>query len=547
MTPGVSDGIVYVAPNAYNEYFAFNESNGSTIWQQTTYYGGWYSSPTIYNNELFDPEDQYSGMQAWSPSTGGIIWNSSINSNPYVGATPVGANGVISDMWNDGTVYAWNANSGNQIWTFNTGTTDNGESASPIGANGIEYIPSDTGVIYALNMQTGQTVWQYSASAAVTGAIVADNTLFFSSSDGNIYAFQNQPQTFTISGTVYTDTNHDGVQDNGEQGYPNATVTVRQNNQTVASTTSGSNGTYSFPSLEAGNYSVAVTLPTGYTATTTNPFSVDLTANTTENFGIIPNPPSVGSITITTSPVIKSSSMTSSASFTSYDPADTASWNWGDAHTTNGTVKESNGSGLVINTHIYSSLGSYTVILTVTDNIGLIGTSQTIIAVAPSGGFKGGNLSGVNYSGANLSNQNISSGNLQNTIFNNANLTDANFTSDNAQGASFGGANLTGANLTSGDFQDVTFTIANLTDADLKGDNVQGSNMTKANLTGANLSGGDFQNINFTNANLTGATLDDSNLKGSTMTQVIYSNTICPNGTNSNNDGNTCTGQGGYL
>lgn len=96
------------------------------------------------------------------------------------------------------------------------------------------------------------------------------------------------PTLYSISGTVYTDTNHDGVQDNGEQGYPNATVTVSQNNQTVASTTSGSNGSYSFPSLESGNYSVAVTVPSGDIATTTNPATVALTANTTENFGIAP-------------------------------------------------------------------------------------------------------------------------------------------------------------------------------------------------------------------------------------------------------------------
>jgi hypothetical protein len=96
------------------------------------------------------------------------------------------------------------------------------------------------------------------------------------------------PTDYSLTGTIYTDSNRNGVQDNGEQGYNNATVTVSQYNQTVASTVTNSSGSYSFPSLETGNYSVAVTVPSGDIATTTNPASIDLTANTTQNFGIAP-------------------------------------------------------------------------------------------------------------------------------------------------------------------------------------------------------------------------------------------------------------------
>jgi uncharacterized protein YjbI with pentapeptide repeats len=357
------------------------------------------------------------------------------------------------------------------------------------------------------------------------------------------------PANFSISGTVFTDSNHNGVQDNGEQDYNNATVTVSQNNQIVASTTTGSNGSYSFPSLAAGPYSAAITLPSGYTATTANPINVSLTENTTENFGIIPNAPSIASITLNSNPVTINTTLHASSSFT--DPitnyTDSASWNWGDTHTSIGTVIENKGSGSVSNSHTYNSLGSDTITLTVTDNIRLSDILQEVVAVIPSGGLRGGNLAGVNYSGANLSGQNISNGNIQNAIFNNANLTNANFTSDNAQGASFIQADLAGANLTEADFQNVNFSSANLTSADFQGDNVKGSKMSEANLTNANLSGGNFQSINFTNANLAGVNLNTSNLKGSTVTGVTWSNTTCPNGTNSNKDNNTCVGQGGGL
>jgi uncharacterized protein YjbI with pentapeptide repeats len=53
-----------------------------------------------------------------------------------------------------------------------------------------------------------------------------------------------------------------------------------------------------------------------------------------------------------------------------------------------------------------------------------------------------------------------------------------------------------------------------------------------AGLTGANLN----------RANLTGADLSGANLAAANLNRVIWSSTICPDGTNSNNDGNTCLG-----
>ena len=66
-----------------------------------------------------------------------------------------------------------------------------------------------------------------------------------------------------------------------------------------------------------------------------------------------------------------------------------------------------------------------------------------------------------------------------------------------------------------------------------------------------NFTGAIFQNmigtnsVNFTNANFTNANLNGSSWGGTaTVTGATWSNTICPDGTNSNNDGNTCVGHG---
>jgi hypothetical protein len=64
-----------------------------------------------------------------------------------------------------------------------------------------------------------------------------------------------------------------------------------------------------------------------------------------------------------------------------------------------------------------------------------------------------------------------------------------------------------------------------------------------ADLRNANLNGASLRNANLTGANLTGASLRGSDLKGATIKDVIWSNTICPDGINSN--ASVHTDQGG--
>ena len=53
-------------------------------------------------------------------------------------------------------------------------------------------------------------------------------------------------------------------------------------------------------------------------------------------------------------------------------------------------------------------------------------------------------------------------------------------------------------------------------------------------------SGMDFSNFNMSGADLTGSNLTGANLTGANLQSVIWSNTICPDGSNSDDNGNTC-------
>jgi parallel beta-helix repeat protein len=108
----------------------------------------------------------------------------------------------------------------------------------------------------------------------------------------------------TINGTVYNDTNENGTQDSGESGKSGVTVTLYKSTDATfgsdtvsATTTTASDGTYSFSGVTQGNYFVSITKPTNYSETTSNPGSLITFASENEtasrDFGVaeIPTPP----------------------------------------------------------------------------------------------------------------------------------------------------------------------------------------------------------------------------------------------------------------
>jgi uncharacterized protein YjbI with pentapeptide repeats len=175
----------------------------------------------------------------------------------------------------------------------------------------------------------------------------------------------------------------------------------------------------------------------------------------------------------------------------------------------------------------------------------------------------GGNLTGADLTSANLSEAILVNANLTGAILKFANLTRANLSGATltgvraigiigipaslptnwefvmgcivGPGANLAGANLIGADLAGADLAGIDLEVANLITANLIG----------ANLIGANLAGVDLYLADLTRADLTGANLGpsyeiDPHLIYPNLGGVIWSNTRCPDGTDSDNDGGTC-------
>lgn len=174
--------------------------------------------------------------------------------------------------------------------------------------------------------------------------------------------------------------------------------------------------------------------------------------------------------------------------------------------------------------------------VSIVDKNGFIGFSQAAALPAPpvicyQCGINGGQLgiavpdnrfAGVNFKDAYMPGVQTFNVNYSSSNFKNAILNRGQFGTDNFTGVKFINANMDSAPLVTGNnFTGADFTGAKLTNWQSEGDN-------------------NYTNANFTNADLTANSGVWQGQGSDTFTGATWSNTTCPDGTNSNSDGNTC-------
>ena len=121
------------------------------------------------------------------------------------------------------------------------------------------------------------------------------------------------------------------------------------------------------------------------------------------------------------------------------------------------------------------------------------------------------------------------------------------------RGCNVGAANLSAANLRSANLSaafleftnlsDATLDSASLTGAHLYGANLARADLQHANLSHADLLTADLRGANLLLADLSGADLREAMLTGAILAGVTWSNTLCPDGTNTDTNGaGSCVG-----
>ena len=144
---------------------------------------------------------------------------------------------------------------------------------------------------------------------------------------------------------------------------------------------------------------------------------------------------------------------------------------------------------------------------------------------------------------ATASSADVSSGYLRDEDAAGANATaaESDIGGTNLRGLNVSGINLMGVSLPNDSLATDNLRGANLSGGNLEGTSLQGANLANTNLTGTNLSGAALQGANLEGANLANANLTGARLQGANLRAVSWSNTVCPDGTNSDNAvGGTC-------
>jgi outer membrane protein assembly factor BamB len=101
---------------SWSNVYAFNATNGTTIWDYRQNWSDGGSTPAVVNGVVFLGLSDY--VAALNASDGASLWNftAEVSSSPTVvdGIVYVGA-------YNSGNLYALNATNGDSIWNYTIG------------------------------------------------------------------------------------------------------------------------------------------------------------------------------------------------------------------------------------------------------------------------------------------------------------------------------------------------------------------------------------------------------------------------------------------
>jgi outer membrane protein assembly factor BamB len=392
-----NDGTVYYGIRNVNYFYAMY-SNGTLKWQiptskaifgvaigpDGTIYGGSSSGSTPYYLYAFNPNGTIKWIYTFSTSARNIRGLTVVNNTIY----------TTSD---DGTFYAIidNGNNATQLWNYTTGSRV--DAAPAVGSDGTIYFGNYNGDVYALN-PNGTLKWKYTVGGQIQSgiSISSNGTLYVGSPNGYLYALTDNGNNATqlwnyttgsitwstaaisTDGTIYVGSN---------SGSPNSGVLYALNpdgtlkwNYTIGGTWTmsggitdspviGSDGIIYVGSLDGNIYAINPTDGTVkwkyYIGSTIYNLALSNRTLYVANYGTKPlyafkDPNAVANFTTN----VTNGTVPLNVQFTDTSTGNPTSWAW-----------DFNGDGIIDSTlqnpvWTYSADGIYTVILTVSNNMG---------------------------------------------------------------------------------------------------------------------------------------------------------------------------------
>ena len=269
------------------------DSSGTTVATTTTAADGSYSFSNLPADSYTIQETQPNGYATGTPNSIAVTLTTDGLTNQNFGeGTGSLAGSSYVDVNGNGVRDAGESGISGVIITL-TGSDVNGNSVN-------RTVTSDTSGNYSF---TGLVAGNYTLTetqpsgyidgldangtpAGTLGNDVVSNITLGAGVNGSGYTF-GERQVGGVTGFVFNDTNGNGTQEAGEPGVNGVTVTLYSGATVIATTTTLSDGSYSFNNVLPGAYTVTETQPAGYGSTTPNsvPVSVPNNGTATANFG----------------------------------------------------------------------------------------------------------------------------------------------------------------------------------------------------------------------------------------------------------------------
>jgi outer membrane protein assembly factor BamB len=520
--PLIADGYVYVTVQGNGaQLVALRQSDGSAAWSAAI--PGTYSwASAAYDGGRVFAVNFDGVLRAFAGDTGALLWSTQLPGQYAFTSPPTASGGVVyvSGAGSGGTLYAVDELNGGVLATQ---PVQNGDHSSPALSGSAVFVSYACNQTYSFALQTLAPLWHYSGPCGGGGGkttVYANGNLYtrdffgnlmFDAATGNVIRSYAPDRSSILAPAVDATTIYllnQGVLSAQAIGDGSVSWTFTGDGQLdtaplVLSTSSGEfvvvgSASGRLYALRAATGAIAWQTTVGAPVSGPDEQNVAVLGGLGAGQGMLVVP--AGSTlsayvrdttapTITVPGTITAKGTSSSGAVVTYtvtatDPDDTA------------TVSCSPASGSVF------PIGWTTVSCTATDTAGNSSSASFLVVVSAPG------------ADCNLAHYPTSKGAL--------NLKNANLSGCYLPGASLVGANAQGANLTG----------AYLDHANLSGANLSMASLQRAWLVNANLS-----NTKLSMANLTGAKTTGANFTGAT-----WSKTVCPDGTNSSNDGGTCIG-----
>ncbi|NWF57923.1 MAG: hypothetical protein HXY43_01015 [Fischerella sp.] len=224
-----------------------------------------------YSNSDGEVEDYQITIAPTTTTISGTLYEDTDGGDDFDnGETTLPANITVKLLDTNNNVVATTTTAANGTYTFTNVTNGNYK---------IQVDTSDTDIPAGYTLGTSNNL-----AVTVSGSLVT----------GQNFGFDPPAPTYSISGTLYEDTDGGNDFDSGESTLP-ANITIKlldSNNNVVATTTTAANGIYIFTNVTNGNYKIQVDtsdadIPPGYTLGTPNNLAVTVSNNSVnnQNFG----------------------------------------------------------------------------------------------------------------------------------------------------------------------------------------------------------------------------------------------------------------------